>query len=202
MRRLASLYWKGRGTVSLVCTRALANVHLPGYVNDAVEFPLNIWIDSHFFAMSAMDRCSLLQYLCHKGLCKGSVVRGNVFKLVFFYPTVASFFDRREREIRIDCWHFFFVYDWCFLLTGQSVVLRCTLFAVVNARWTTSKQKLLVLEPLWIKSTERTKLLLVPPLHSLRGNRVYDELQIVTEVGLVKQIIKILDDDIYYNDNN
>ena len=56
----------------MVCTCALAHVHLPGYMNDAVE------------------------------LCKCSVVRGNVFKLVFFFPTVACFFDRREREIRIE----------------------------------------------------------------------------------------------------
>ena len=69
-----------------------------------------------------------------------------------------------------------------------SVVQRCTLFAVVNARWTTSNQKLLVLEPQWIKSTERAKRLLIPPIYSLRGIRAYDELQIfVTEVGKIKQ---------------
>jgi len=63
----------------------------------------------------------------------------------------------------------------------QSDVQRCPLFAVVNARWTTSNQKL-VLEPQWIKSSERAKRLLIPPVYSLRGIRAYDELQIaVTE---------------------
>ena len=66
----------------------------------------------------------------------------------------------------------------------------CKLFAVVNARWTTSNQKLLVLEPQWIKSTERAKRLLIPPVYSLRGIRAYDELRIVvTEVGQVKQTV-------------
>ena len=75
---------------------------------------------------------------------------------------------------------------WC-LLTRWSVVLRCTLFAVVNARWATSNQKLLVLEPQWIKCTERAKQLLIPRVYSLRGIRAYDELQIaVNEVGQVK----------------
>ena len=69
-------------------------------------------------------------------------------------------------------------------------MVRCTLFAVVNARWTTSNKKLLVLEPQWIKSTTRAKRLLIPPVYSLRGICAYDELQIVvTEVGQVKQTV-------------
>jgi hypothetical protein len=75
-------------------------------------------------------------------------------------------------------------------LMRSSVVQRGTLFAVVNARWTTSKQNLLVLEPQWIKSTERAKRLLIPPVYFLRGIRTYDELQIVvTKVGQVKQTV-------------
>ena len=77
-------------------------------------------------------------------------------------------------------------------LMRQSAVQRCTLFAVVNARWTTSKQKLLVLERQWIQSTERAKQLLIPPVYCLRGTRAYDELQIVvTEVGQVKQTVTL-----------
>jgi len=84
-------------------------------------------------------------------------------------------------------------------LRRWSVVQRCMLFAVVNARWTTSNQKLLVLEPKvvvfepqWIKSTERAKLLLIPPVYSLRGIRADDKLQIVvTEVGQVKQTVTV-----------
>ena len=91
--------------------------------------PSHIWIDS-LFAMSAMDKCSLL----------------------------------------------------------VSVSLR--LFAVVNARWTTSNRKLSVLEPQSIKSTERAKRLLIAPVYSLRGIRAYDELQkVVTEVGQVRQAV-------------
>ena len=79
--------------------------------------------------------------------------------------------------------------NWC-LLTGWAVVLRCTLFAVVNARWTTSNQKLLLLEPQWIKSSKGAKRLLILSVYSLRGIRAYDELQIVvTEVGQVKQTV-------------
>ena len=56
---------------------------------------------------------------------------------------------------------------------------------------------MLVLEPnvvvqenRWIKSTERAKRLLIPPVYSFRGIRAYDELQIaVTEVGQVKQTV-------------
>jgi len=78
-------------------------------------------------------------------------------------------------------------------LRRWSVVQRCTLFAAVNARWTTSNQKLLVLEPQWIQSTERAKGVLIPPVYSLRAIRTYDELQaVVTEVGQVKQMITML----------
>ena len=69
-------------------------------------------------------------------------------------------------------------------------MVRCTQFAAVNARWTTSNQMLLVLEPQWIKSTERAKRPLIPPVYSLRRIRAYDELQIiVTEVGQFKQTV-------------
>ena len=52
---------------------------------------------------------------------------------------------------------------------------------------------MLVLEPQSIKSTERAKQLLIPPVYSLRGIRAYDELQIVvTEVGQVKQTVTTL----------
>ena len=75
-------------------------------------------------------------------------------------------------------------------LIRWSVVQRCTLFAVVDARWTTSNQKLLVLELQWIKSTERAKRFLIPPVYCLRGIRAYDELQIVvTEVREVTQTV-------------
>jgi len=71
-------------------------------------------------------------------------------------------------------------------------VQRCTLFAAVNAKWTTGNQKLLVMEPQWIKSTERAKRLLIPAVYSLREIRVDDELQIVvTEVGQVKQTVTV-----------
>jgi len=77
-------------------------------------------------------------------------------------------------------------------LMRWSVLQRCTLFAVMNARWTTSNQKLLMLEPQWIKSTEGAKRLLIPPVYSLRGIRAYDELQIVvTEVGQIKQMVTL-----------
>jgi len=47
-----------------------------------------------------------------------------------------------------------------------------------------------VLEPQPIKSTERAKRLLIPPVYSLREIRAYDELQIVvTKVGQVKQTV-------------
>jgi hypothetical protein len=50
-----------------------------------------------------------------------------------------------------------------------------------------------VLEPRRIKSTERAKRPVIPPVYSLRGIRAYDELQIVvTEVGQVKQTVTIL----------
>jgi len=61
-----------------------------------------------------------------------------------------------------------------YLLTRKSAVVRCTLFAVVNVRWTTSNQKLMVLETKWIKSTEKADRILIPPLYSLRGIRAYD----------------------------
>jgi len=67
---------------------------------------------------------------------------------------------------------------------------------------TTSNQKLLVLEPQRIKSTERAKRLLVPPVHSLRGILAYDELQIVvTEVVQVKQAVTSNIEEIYANRN-
>ena len=68
-------------------------------------------------------------------------------------------------------------------------VQRCTLFTVVNTRWTTSNQKLLVLEPQWIKCTERAKRLLIPPVYSLRGIRACELHIFVTEVGQVKQTV-------------
>jgi len=40
------------------------------------------------------------------------------------------------------------------------------------------KRKVVVLLPQQIKSTERTKGLLIPTVHSFRGIRAYDELQI------------------------
>jgi len=44
----------------------------------------------------------------------------------------------------------------------------------------------------WIKSIGRAKLLLIPPVYSLRGIRAYEELQIVvTEVGQVKQTVTV-----------
>ena len=49
-----------------------------------------------------------------------------------------------------------------------------------------------MLEPQRIKSDERAKRLLIPPVCSLRGISAYDELQIVgTEVGQVKQTVTI-----------
>ena len=78
---------------------------------------------------------------------------------------------------------------WC-LLTEQSAVFRCTLFAVVNARWTTSSRKLLVLGHQAIKRIERAKRHLIPPVCSLRAIRAYDDLQtFVTEVGQVTQTV-------------
>ena len=64
-------------------------------------------------------------------------------------------------------------------LRAKSAVVRCTLMAVVYAKWTASNPTFLVLEPQWIKCTERAKRLLVPPVYSLRGIRAYDELQMV-----------------------
>jgi hypothetical protein len=53
--------------------------------------------------------------------------------------------------------------------------------------------KVVVLEPQRIKSIERAKQLLIPPVFSLRGIRAYDELRIVvTEVGQVKQTVTTL----------
>jgi len=50
-----------------------------------------------------------------------------------------------------------------------------------------------VLESQRIKSIERAKRLLISPVHSLRGIRAYDELQIVvTEVGQVRQTVTAL----------
>ena len=67
---------------------------------------------------------------------------------------------------------------------------RCMLFAVLNARRTTSNQKLLVLEPQRMKSDERAKRFLIPPVCSLRGISAYAELQIVVaEVGKLKQTV-------------
>jgi len=71
-------------------------------------------------------------------------------------------------------------------------VVRSTLIAFVNARRTTSNRRLLVLEPQPIKSTERAKRLVIPPVYSLRGIGAYDELQIVVnEVGQVKRMVTV-----------
>ena len=128
-----------------------AQVHLPCYMNETVEFPLT--------SMNWFSVCD--------------VNYGQVF-------TVGI-----SVSLRLGRW---------------SVFRRRKLFAVVNGRWTTSNQKLLVLEPKvvvfeprWIKSTERAKRLLIPPVYSLRGIRSYDELHIVvTEVGQVKQTVKLV----------
>jgi len=58
----------------------------------------------------------------------------------------------------------------CITKAYEVVEQRCTLSAAANARWTTSNQKLLVLEPQWIKSAERAKRLLIPPVYPLRGD--------------------------------
>ena len=105
-----------------------------------------------------------------------------------------SLTEGREREIRMASFFFHIWFDVCLRCR---VVLRCMLLAVVNARWTTSNQKLfvlqpnvVVLEPQWIKSNERAKRFLISPVYSLRGIHAYDELQIVvTEVGQVKQMV-------------
>ena len=93
----------------------------------------------------------------------------------------------REKDRMLASFSFHIWFDVC--VRGR-VVLRCKLLAVVNARWTTSNQKLLVLEPnvvvlelQWIKSTERAKRLLISPVYFLRGIRAYDELQIVVKLG-------------------
>ena len=50
--------------------------------------------------------------------------------------------------------------------------------------------KVVVLEPQWIKSTERAKRPLIPPVYPLRGISAYDELQIVVaDVGQGKQTV-------------
>jgi hypothetical protein len=56
------------------------------------------------------------------------------------------------------------------------------------------ESNLLVLEPQWIKSTDRARRLLIPLyVCSLRGNCPYDELQTaVTEVGQVKEMVTSL----------
>jgi len=81
-------------------------------------------------------------------------------------------------------------------LRRLSVVQRCTLIAVTNARWTTNNQKLLVLEPKVVvfeplnKEYWKSKAASNSPVYSSRGIPAYAELQIVvTEVGQVKQTV-------------
>jgi len=84
-----------------------------------------------FFAMSAMDRCSLLQYLCHKRLCRCSVVRGNVFKLVFFFSYGSLFLwqkGERDKDRMLTSFFFFsFMID-VFCLRGSQLCsdVRCS----------------------------------------------------------------------------
>ena len=63
------------------------------------------------------------------------------------------FFDRKERERdKNTVLLSFFFHIWFDVCLRGRVLLRCTLFAVVNAGWTTNNQRLLVLEPQRIKS--------------------------------------------------
>ena len=79
-------------------------------------------------------------------------------------------------------------------LKAYEVVSCAEMYAVCGCECYMNEQlKVVVFEPQWKKSTERAERLLIPPVYSLRGIRVYDELQIaVTEVGQVKQTVALV----------
>jgi len=67
-----------------------------------------------------------------------------------------------------------------------SVVVRCTLFAVVNVRWTTKFGAGTSANKEYWKSKAASN----SPVYFLRGIRAYDELRIVvTEVLQIKQTL-------------
>ena len=83
--------------------------------------PSHIRLDSHAFAISAMDSCSLIVSVSLRFTQVYICSRKCIYTRVLFLPTVARFLNRlvRERDKSIECWHLSFsIYDWIFSFTG------------------------------------------------------------------------------------
>jgi len=168
----------------MVCTRALARLY--GWdcwvAPPTCELILCLWCQ-------LWAKCSLMVSVSLRFMQVFSCSWKRFHTPVFFS---SSFFWKKGERDKDTMLTSFFFHIWFDVCLWGSQLWRCTLFAVVNARWTTSNQKLLVMEPQWIKNTESAKRLLIPPVYSSRGTRAYDKLQIVvTEVGQVKQTFTV-----------